>query len=520
MGLVALLGIRLEARLGERRGIALGLLLIALACLLRLLLDQAATLLATALLGGVGVALIQALVPALIKRRFAGRVALAMGVYSASLMGGGGFAALLSPHLASHFSHWQAGLGVWLLPALAALMLWLCVPASGAHNASVATSDEALWRQRRAWMLALYFGLINCGYMSMVAWLPAYYLQLGWSATQSGSLLAFMTLFQVSAALLMPALAQRRLDRRPLLGISLVAQVLGFTGLVLWPLDAPHVWVALIGFGLGACFALSLLLTLDHRRDPRQAGQLAAFVQGVGFLINAVSPWLSGCLRELTGSFTSAWWVLIVTVLAMLVLRKRPDVVVVRGERLPFWSAFGRVAPCGLGLTLASIGYGTLTTFVTLFYLERGWSGAALCLSAFGVCFILSRLLFVNAVSRWGGYRVAIACMGVEAVGLALLWLAPSPMVALLGAGLSGFGLSLVYPALGVEAIKQVPSASRGAGLGAYAVFFDLALAIAGPVMGAIAARLGYAWIFCVAALLSLLGVGLTLMLWRRTRTQ
>ncbi|MDQ9485193.1 MFS transporter, partial [Escherichia coli] len=68
---------------------------------------------------------------------------------------------------------------------------------------------------------------------------------------------------------------------------------------------------------------------------------------------------------------------------------------VVRGERLPFWAAFGRVAPCGLALTLASIGYGTLTTFVTLFYLERGWSGAAWCLSAFGVCFIVSRLLFV-----------------------------------------------------------------------------------------------------------------------------
>ena len=320
MGLVALLGIRLEARLGERRGIALGLLLIALACLLRLLLDQAATLLATALLGGIGVALIQALVPALIKRRFAGHVALAMGVYSASLMGGGGLAALLSPHLASHFSHWQAGLGIWLLPALAALMLWLWMPTTVVHGTATAMPGETLWRQRRAWLLALYFGLINCGYMSMVAWLPAYYLQLGWSATQSGSLLAFMTIFQVSAALLMPALAQRRVDRRPLLGISLMAQALGFTGLVLWPLGAPHAWVALIGFGLGACFALSLLLTLDHRRDPRAAGQLAAFVQGVGFLINAVSPWLSGWLRELTGSFTSAWWVLIITVLAMLML--------------------------------------------------------------------------------------------------------------------------------------------------------------------------------------------------------
>ncbi|MCX5510424.1 MFS transporter [Pseudomonas sp. BJa3] len=207
---------------------------------------------------------------------------------------------------------------------------------------------------------------------------------------------------------------------------------------------------------------------------------------------------------------------LLLALSALLVLRTRPEVVVAGGERLPFWSAFGRVAPCGLGLTLASIGYGTLTTFVTLYYLERGWVGAAWCLSAFGLCFILSRLLFVNAVNRFGGYNVAIACMATEVLGLTMLWLAPSPLWAMLGAGLTGFGLSLVYPALGVEAIRQVPSSSRGAGLGAYAVFFDLALAVAGPVMGAVAVHLGYASIFAVAALLALSGVGLTLLLARR----
>ncbi|HDS1734655.1 MULTISPECIES: MFS transporter [Pseudomonas] len=204
--------------------------------------------------------------------------------------------------------------------------------------------------------------------------------------------------------------------------------------------------------------------------------------------------------------------------LGWLALRTRPDVIVVRGERLPFWSAFVRVAPCGLGLMLASIGYGTLTTFVTLYYLERGWTGAALCLSAFGICFIISRLLFVNAVNRFGGYAVAVSCMATEVVGLVLLWLAPVPAVALIGAGLTGVGLSLVYPALGVEAIKQVPTSSRGAGLGAYAVFFDLALAIAGPVMGAAAVYLGYASIFAVAALLALSGVGLVLLLARSRR--
>jgi hypothetical protein len=39
-------------------------------------------------------------------------------------------------------------------------------------------------------------------------------------------------------------------------------------------------------------------------------------------------------------------------------------------------------------------------------------------------------------------------------------------------------------------------------------VFFDLALAIAGPLMGAVALNLGYAWIFFSAALLSVPGWG------------
>jgi predicted MFS family arabinose efflux permease len=67
-----------------------------------------------------------------------------------------------------------------------------------------------------------------------------------------------------------------------------------------------------------------------------------------------------------------------------------------------------------------------------------------------------------------------------------------------------------------VEAIKQVPNTSRGAGLSAYAVFFDLALAIAGPLMGAVALNLGYSSIFFCAALLSVSGLGLTLLLRRR----
>lgn len=232
----------------------------------------------------------------------------------------------------------------------------------------------------------------------------------------------------------------------------------------------------------------------------------------------AIGAPLGYLMSHALGFYTLGIALTVMAAVALLVIRNQRSVPVLKGERLPFWSVFGRIAPYGLSLTLASIGYGTITTFITLFYVSRGWEGAAWCLSVFGVCFILARLLFIGAINRLGGFTSAILCMGVETLGLVLLWVSPNTGFALTGAGLTGLGLSLVYPALGVEAIKQVPSTSRSAGLSAYAVFFDLALAIAGPIMGAIALGLGYSWIFFFASLLSLLGLGLTVMLSRRPR--
>ncbi|WP_341305293.1 cyanate transporter [Pseudomonas sp. TMP25] len=323
MGLVALLSAQVESLLGEGRGIGLGLLCILLACAARGVINNSTLLLLTALLSGLGIALIQVLLPGLIKRRFVGRVALAMGIYSAALMCGGGLAAWFSPRLASYFGHWHMGLAIWTLPAVLALLLWLQTPWRAAQVLAADQRLSRFIRNKRAWMLAVYFGFSNCGYMAVVAWLPAYYQHLGWSSENSGALLAWMTLFQVSAALGMPALAQRMRERRGLLSVSLVAQLLGFAGLLLAPQQGALVWVALIGFGLGACFALSLLLTLDHVQEPRAAGQLAAFVQGFGFLINALAPAVGGVLRELTGSFATTWLLMVVCIALMLALTQR-----------------------------------------------------------------------------------------------------------------------------------------------------------------------------------------------------
>jgi MFS family permease len=191
---------------------------------------------------------------------------------------------------------------------------------------------------------------------------------------------------------------------------------------------------------------------------------------------------------------------------------KRP-VPVVAGEHLPFRDVLGLVIPHGMGLALGGVGYSVLATFVTLFYASRNWNGAALCLTSFGIAFIAARLLFIRAISRFGGFPVSMVCLAVESLGVLLLWRAGSPWMAFAGAALAGFGFSLVFPALGVEAVKRVPERSRGTALGVYTVFADVSFFLVGPIAGAIIGAFGYASAFLFALLCVLASLGIVVVL-------
>ncbi|KXU82463.1 MFS transporter [Paraburkholderia monticola] len=324
MGVGAFGAAALTRSVGETRGVALGLIAIALACAARWVASSGFTLLATALLAGAGVAAIQALLPAVIKQRFPARVPLAMGVFSASIMGGGGLGASLSPWVGRAMQSWHAGLAVWALPACVALACWwLLTRRHAVAHAAASTPDASApafspWTTRRAWTLGLYFGIVNGGYTSLVAWLPAFYQQRGASVAASGSLLAAMTVFQAASALLLPLAAASFRDRRPWLMLGLSAQLAGMLGLIALPDAAPLLWVGVAGAGLGGVFSLTLVTAMDHSADHRVAGQLVAFTQGVGFIVAAVAPLVAGIVRGWSGGFVAAWIMLAGCIAAMM----------------------------------------------------------------------------------------------------------------------------------------------------------------------------------------------------------
>lgn len=218
-------------------------------------------------------------------------------------------------------------------------------------------------------------------------------------------------------------------------------------------------------------------------------------------------------LENRWGLAALGWLTLAVCVISLGLAIGKHAVPVVAGERLSFRSVLGRVAPHGMALALGGVGYSVLATFITLFYVSRHWDGAALCLTGFGVAFIVARLLFIEAINRFGGFPVAIVCLAVESVGVLILWRAHSPWTALVAAAITGFGFSLVFPAIGVEAVRRVPEQNRGTALGVYTGFSDVSFFLVGPSAGAVIGAFGYASAFLFALICVLIALGIVVAL-------
>ena len=329
MGLGAWCGPALQQRLGARRVLLGALAVLALGSALRAWAPGGTSLIATAALCGLGVAFVQAVFPGVIKHQFPGHVAPVMGLYSAALMGGGALGAQLTP-LAAQGGAWRGALAWWALPVLAALLLaWRALPRTAQTNIHSNRASATRWmlHRPRTWLLMACFGLVNGGYASVVAWLAPFYQSHGWSAATSGSLVALLSVAQAAMALLLPLLAARQRDRRPWMWLTLALQAVGFAALVLWPDVAPRIWAVLLGAGLGGSFALTMVVVLDHLPDPAQAGSLSALMQGGGFLLAAVAPWVMATLHGASGSFAAGWTAHLacVAVVAVLTVRFAPQ---------------------------------------------------------------------------------------------------------------------------------------------------------------------------------------------------
>lgn len=326
MGLGAIYAASIRQALGERGGIAIGGVVIALACLMRVGADNQLGLFASAVLVGLGIAVIQALLPGFIKRNFGASTSKVIALYSTGIVVGAAIGSGTAASLEDRFG-WLGALASWSVPALLAALFWWFASRDSQHEAPGGASAPKIsvpfWRIGRCWSLLLFFGIGTGAFMLAMAWISPFYISLGLSKGVAGLLLSVLTVVEALTALILSFVINRFPDRRGLLVASLLLVAVGFVVLIAAPLAAPYVAVSLLGVGIGILFPLSIIVAMDHLKDPTLAGNFTAFVQGGGFIIASLVPLTAGRLRDVFNDLSYIWLLMTIASLAMLVIAVR-----------------------------------------------------------------------------------------------------------------------------------------------------------------------------------------------------
>lgn len=245
------------------------------------------------------------------------------------------------------------------------------------------------------------------------------------------------------------------------------------------------------------------------RAGSARSGRVIAW-QGLGmFGALIVGAPLGLALADRAGFAVVAAVATLLPIAALIIARLLAPEHPVQGARLGFVDVARLIGRFGLILACAGVPYALLSAFIGLWFVQLGWPGKEAALAAFGGGYVVMRLFFADLPARRGARPVAMASLLTAVVGMLLVGLAPTAAVAIAGALLSGLGFSLIYPALGVQLVKITPPASRGAALGGFSAFFDIAIGVASPLGGLIATHMGYQTVFLAAAVAQLVALAL-----------
>ncbi len=310
----------LARAVGLHRTLALALGAVVVGLGGRALSHEGTTFLALSAVALAGMATANVLIPSLVKLHFPERIGRITAIYTTALAVGLTSAFVLTVPIAHAFGSWRAGLGVWALTALVALVPWIGLAAHDRHlddggRRGISFRDVA--RTRIGWGMAICFGLQSLQAYSIFGWFAQLWRDSGYTAEQAGLLVAIVAAVSIPLSLWLPAAVARREDQRALILSVTGCYLVGYTLLLVNAHTLAIPAALLIGVG---CCVFPIVLTLiglrAHTADGTAA--LSGFTQSLGYLIAAVGPFAIGLIYDATGGWTAPLWVLLVLVLPLM----------------------------------------------------------------------------------------------------------------------------------------------------------------------------------------------------------
>ncbi|WKU45904.1 MFS transporter [Streptomyces sp. VNUA116] len=329
MGLGSIAAPKLARRWGTESVLCGALLLLCGGILLRVA-PPVVALFAGCALVGTAIALLNVLMPGLVKRDFPDRAASMTALYSTTLILGATGSAALSVPLEDALGGWRGSLASWALLAAVAAVVWIpqaVIARRGTrHGRAAATpvpaaqSGPKLTRSPIAWQVTLMMGTQSLVAYVCIAWMPTVFTDHGMSKSEAGMVYAFYTLVQMAGSFVVPMVAGRLRDQRALGAGVVVLMAAGVTGLLTAPVEGAWVWATLMGVAQGGLLGLALTLMVLRTRDAHTASRLSGMAQTWGYLLASVGPFAIGAVHQATDSWTLPIALLLVACAALLLL--------------------------------------------------------------------------------------------------------------------------------------------------------------------------------------------------------
>ena len=303
-------------RLGMGNALAMGLALLCVGTALRSLPSIPVLFVGTGVLG-IGIALGNVLLPALVKQDFPRHSGVMTSLYSSAMGLGATVAAGVSAPIGLRIG-WRGALGIWAVPAALGLVAWWARSkrSSGpeANPGSSGTPLRSLGRSALAWQIALFMGLQSLTFYVILAWLPDILQSRGFTAIEAGGLLALSQATGVLGSAMVPLRAGRVDDQRTIVAALGLMEFVSLAGLILDD-GGTLAWISILGFVLGGTFGLALLLLVLKSPNVETSTALSGMVQSVGYLLAAAGPAFFGLMYDLS----AAWLVPMLFLMAVLV---------------------------------------------------------------------------------------------------------------------------------------------------------------------------------------------------------
>ncbi|MEJ8574764.1 MFS transporter [Microbaculum marinum] len=255
------------------------------------------------ILAGLGIGVIQVLLPGIVKRDFARHAGTMTGLYTMNLCLGAAIGAGLAIPLEQTLGSWRLSLAAWALPALAAAIIWLPQAFVRQSPAPRAARPGRLWRDPLAWAVTCFMGLQSCLAYMMIGLMPLILEQRGDDSARAGLITAIAIAPQALTALAVPHFAARMRNQSAVAIVSIAVSAIGFLGLLFAPPSTALLFAVIEGLGLGATIGIAILFIVLRAPDSHVATDLSGMSQSVGYIIAALGPIVAGLLRDAGGNW-------------------------------------------------------------------------------------------------------------------------------------------------------------------------------------------------------------------------